>query len=355
MRILALMKYGTRAASTRQRLLQYLPFLERHGIEVEVSPLLDDAHVARIAAGGRSGLGAVTAAYARRLAAIVRMRRFDLIWLHCELLPYLPSPTERLVRFAGRPVLLDYDDAIFHMYDAHPNRLVRAMIGRKFEAVVRSADVVLAGSAYLADYARRFNQAVTLVPTVVDTARYEPVSLSTARVPVVGWMGSPSTWRYVEPLLSTLLPTLARLGVRLRVVGGGPAARGIDGVDAIEWNESTEVMDIQAMDIGLMPLPDAPWARGKCGYKLIQYMACGLPVIASPVGVNVSIVDDGQNGFLARTAADWDRALETLLADRLLRRRMGVEGRQKVIERYSLASQQPVVLAALKDALLLPA
>jgi glycosyltransferase involved in cell wall biosynthesis len=136
------------------------------------------------------------------------------------------------------------------------------------------------------------------------------------------------------------------------VHGAGPAARNIVGIEAREWNEAREVDDLQSMDVGIMPVPDDPWGRGKCGYKLIQYMACGLPAIASPVGVNKVIIDDGVDGFLAQTEADWTAALETLARDAGLRRQMGSIGRQKIVAHYSLQSQQQVVLEAFRKAVL---
>ena len=347
MRVLALMKYGARAASTRQRLLQYQPYLETRGIEIAMSPLLDDAHVARIGRGRRSSPFAISSAYFRRLAMLLRARRFDVIWLHCELLPYMPGWVERLVRLAGRPVVLDYDDAIFHMYDAHRSGLVRRTIGLKFASVVRSADAVMAGNAYLADYAMRFSDAVTIVPTVVDTDAYLPRPESREARPVVGWIGSPSTWRYVAAMLPTILPVIARHGAVFRAVGGGRESEGVAGVEAVEWREDREIAEVQAMDVGIMPLDDQPWAKGKCGYKLIQYMACGSAVIASPVGVNVEIVADGVEGLIAGTAAQWAAALDRLLGDAALRRAMGERGRAKVVSAYSLASQAPRVAAVL--------
>lgn len=349
-RILALMKYGPRAASTRQRLLQYAPALADAGFSVEVSPLFGDAHIERLARGRRSSLPATLGFYLRRLQAVLTARRYDLIWVHCEAFPYLPATFERLIRLSGRPILFDYDDAIFHMYDRHRRPLVRRLLGRKLAPLLRAASVCLCGNVYLRDYAVRYCPNSLIVPTVVDTDRYVPREGPANAKPVVGWIGSPSTWTYVVPLLSILLPLLRARGLRLRVIGAGPGAEGIEGVEALDWDEAREIADIQAMDIGIMPLPDEDWARGKCGYKLIQYMACGLPVIASPVGVNSEIVEAGVNGFLAATPEAWTEALTGLLDDPALRRAMGTRGRERVAARYSLAVQAPRVVDAVKAA-----
>ena len=350
MRVLALMKYGARAASTRQRLVQFEPYLCEHGVTFELSPLLDDDYVARLAEGRSPAAGKIPAAYARRLATLLRSRSYDAIWVHSELFPYLPGLFERLAGFAGRPVIYDCDDAVFHMYDAHRNPLVRWLLGTKLAPLMRRASVCLCGNAYLESYAAQFCRNSLIVPTVVDTDAYVPRAKKGSAPPVVGWIGSPSTWRYVEPLLPAILPRIAAAGGRFRAVGPGPRARGIPGVEAVDWSEDSEIGEVQSFDIGVMPMPDDKWARGKCGYKLIQYMACGLPVIASPVGVNTKIVEDGRNGFLASTEAEWQQALDRLLDDAELRTQFGRTGRERVVERYSLVSQQPRVLAALEAA-----
>lgn len=351
MHLLALAKYGPRAASTRQRLLQYAPFLHRHGVEIELRPLLDDVYLAALMRGAHAGRAHVARAYARRLADLAQVRGHDAVWVQYELLPYLPAIDGLLARLVGRPILYDIDDAIFHMYDAHPSRVVRYLLGSKLRPLMWQAAICLCGNEYLADYVTAAGGRAVVVPTVVDTDHFRPALPRAERPLTVGWIGSPSTWRYVEPLLPTLLPALAQLGARLRVVGAGPAARGIAGIDAVDWDEAHEVAELQAMDIGLMPVPDQPWARGKCGYKLIQYMACGAPGIAAPVGVNSVIVDHGVDGFLARTPAEWVEALALLARDPDLRAQMGEKGRAKVVARYSLQSQQPVVLDACRIAM----
>jgi glycosyltransferase involved in cell wall biosynthesis len=179
----------------------------------------------------------------------------------------------------------------------------------------------------------------------VDTNQYLPLSDPRDSVEpiVVGWIGSPSTWRFVQPLLPLLAELSAKKMIKVRIVGAGSKAdgAGLSGFHFIEWQEANEVRDVQAMDIGIMPLPDELWARGKSGYKLIQYMACGLPVIASPVGVNTEIVQEGVNGFLAGNLDEWKVALMRLIQDQGLRKRMGANGRLCAAELYSLQAHAP--------------
>lgn len=355
MRVLGLAKYGSRAASTRQRLLQYAPHLAERGIGLEIRALLDDDYIERLARGAAQPRSAILKGYVRRVADIVAARRFDVAWVQYETFPYLPGLAERALALAGVPIVYDIDDAIFHLYDRHRSPIVRRMLGKKLAPLLRQASACLCGNAYLQSYASRYCSNSLIVPTVVDTNVYRPVWQNDAQflrraAPVVGWIGSPSTWAYVEPLLPALLTMLARHNVMLRVVGAGPRAHGIAGIDAIDWSEENEVADIQAMDIGIMPLPDEPWARGKCGYKLIQYMACGLPVVASPVGVNCEIVSHGTNGYLVTEPGDWVAALERLISDVVLRRAFGADGAGVVEARYSLRSQQDRVATVLQQA-----
>lgn len=349
MRILALTKYDARAASTRQRLLQFIPYLESHGVHIEVAPLLSDEYLTTFANGGQSGLSSMVRAYFHRLRAILRIRSFDAVWVQYETFPYLPSVFERIVALFGRPIICDYDDAIFHQYNASKNLLVRAILGTKLAPLLRRASLCICGNVYIQKYVNQYCPNTVVIPTIVDTDLYQPLTQNPEVSLTVGWIGSPSTWSYVEPLLHEILPCIAEAGAKFRAVGAGPRALGLPGVEAIDWTEESEVSEVQSFDIGIMPLPDEQWARGKCGYKLIQYMACGIPVIASPVGVNVDIVADGENGFLAQNPHDWRTALNQLLADSPLRQKLGKNGRQRVVDRYSLHSQQRRLLAALSQ------
>lgn len=342
MRVLAFTKYGAQAASTRQRLLQYLPALRDAGIEVEWRALLDDDYVRGLTRGARPAKLAIAGRYADRMRQLFAAGDADLLWIYAELFPYLPGPFERLAFRAGVPVVYDFDDAFFHQYDQAGRPLVRRALAGKLQPLLRGAAISVCGNAYLRDYAGRFSDRTTILPTVVDTDAYVPGPARGAAL-TIGWIGTPSTWAYVQPMLPLLAELAAERDVRVRIVGAGAGAEAdrFAGLDLIDWREETEITEVQRMDIGIMPLPDEGWARGKSGYKLIQYMACGLPVVASPVGVNTEIVVEGETGFLARTPAQWRRALVTLLDDAALRGLMGANGRVRAEERYSLKHCAP--------------
>lgn len=352
MRIAAFTKYDNMAASTRQRLIQYLPHLAAAGIEVDHYPLLPDDYVRGFATGQRYPRASMLRAYTSRFRRLVSGTGADLVWIYAELFPYLPASWEKLAFRGGRPVVYDCDDAFFHIYDTHPNPLVRRMLGRKLEPLLRRAAAASCGNAYLEAYAARFCPNTMLLPTVVDTSVYKPAAAPRPDRPVtIGWIGSPSTWLYVRPILPLLRELVASRGIRVRVVGAGPGAQGdaFPGLDLIEWSEAREVEDVRAMDIGVMPLPDDIWARGKCGYKLVQYMACALPVVASPVGVNCEIVTPGENGFLVTGEAEWRDALLRLIDDAVLRQGLGAAGRRRIEENYSLQVHAPRFVRLLKS------
>jgi len=270
------------------------------------------------------------------------------LWIEYELLPWLPAWAEGLLGGFGLPYLVDYDDAVFHRYDLHRSGLVRTILGKKIDAIMRKATLVTVGNDYLADRAHRAGaKRVEHLPTVVDLKRYHTAPGTGNSVYTIGWIGSPTTAPYLRLVRPALAEVCGKHGGRLVVVGG-PPEMALDGVLTIgrPWSEETEVAEVQRFDVGILPLPDEPWERGKCGYKLIQYMACGRPVVASPVGVNRQIVEQGTNGFLASTISEWIKALGAL-RDSPLRERMGRAGRAKVERNFSVQVTAPRLAALL--------
>jgi len=342
MKITAFTRYSRQAASTRQRLLQYLPALHDAGIEVEHHALLDDDYVQSLATGAGYPRSKIVRAYGDRWKQLRDTAAGDLIWVYVELFPYLPAFADELV-LGGRNVIYDMDDAFFHRYDDSANPLIRGLLGGKHGRLLTSAAACTCGNEYLREFAAQYCPHSIILPTVVDTAAYRPAEGRPANPLVIGWIGSPTTWPNVRPILPLLRELCAGGEVAVRAVGAGSAAEAdrFPGLELVDWSENTEVAEVQRMDIGIMPLVDSPFERGKSGYKLIQYMACGLPAVASPVGVNRTIVTDGGNGFLATTEAEWRQALARLIADRDLRLQMGAKGRALVERSYSLASQAP--------------
>jgi hypothetical protein len=353
MRLTAFTRYGREAAATRQRLLQYIPALEAAGIEVRYAPLLDDDYVRTLARGGTASRMSKVREYGSRLRTLLSGPRSDVVWIYAELFPFLPGWFERLALSRAGAVVYDFDDAFFHNYDSHPNKLVRTFLGSKLQPLLRRAAAACCGNAYLEAYASRFCERTIVLPTVVDTDSYlpRPAPKGPGEPLVIGWIGSPFTWRYLREMMPLLAEFARERAVKVRVVGAGPSAaeEAFPGLELLDWAEESEVADVQGMDIGVMPVPDEIWAKGKSGFKLIQYMACGLPVVASPVGVNREIVEHEKTGLLATGAAEWRDALDLLISDSDLRARMGAAGRTRAEEKYSLRAHAPRLVQLLRD------
>lgn len=348
MKVTLLSKYSRIGASSRLRSLQYLQTLERLGIQVTPYTLFDDNYLKRLYDGRGRSLPSMVCSYLARTRQLRRPEKANLIWIEGEALPYVPYCLERRLMPRGIPYVVDYDDAVFHNYDLSSRRLVRELLGTKIDHVMANAAAVICGNDYLAERAQRAGaRRIERVPTVVDATRYSVANEAksgTVEPPVIGWIGSPSTQRYVLELKPVLEALHREQALRLILVGAqSDLAEQFGELPAtvLPWSEESEAQAVASFDIGIMPLPDGPWERGKCGYKLIQYMAAGKPVVASAVGVNVEIVEGWQSGMLADSQAQWHQALSALLADSDMRVSLGKNGRQAVERHYSLQAQAP--------------
>lgn len=346
-RVLGLSLYGPLAASTRHRLSQFVPELGERGVDVDVMPLLGDDYLRRRFFKGDIGLREVMRGLVGRVAQLCKQGAYDCAWVQGELIPMAPALLETsLLRI---PYVYDFDDAFYLKYQLGRRAALRPVLGKKFERVIARASAVFPGNNTLRSYAEQFNDRCFVVPTVVDHRRYmvRPPRQSGGAFNV-GWIGSPSSIRCLQ-VLATPLASLALEGpVRLSVVGGvAPSIPGVEVVN-IPWSEATEVAEICQFDVGVMPLEDEPWTRGKCAFKLIQYMACGVPVIGSPVGANCDVVTP-DCGFLANTAEDWLAAFRTIRDSIAASDTMGKHGRERVVQDYSLTSQLPIIEAGLRS------
>ena len=322
-------------ASSRVRVLQYVPHLERAGI--------------------RSRVVIYRGSKAARAQALARM-----LWLapqHRVVVvqkAYLPIPAQWLLAACNPRLVFDFDDALYTADPLWPAALARLVsdLGRpRLEHVLARSRLALTASDATAAFAARLCPRVLRIPGPIDTDRYVPAPRATANPErtVVGWIGSPFTTPYVK----TLLPGFAELArrhpqVAIRLIGADRFEVGNLPVTFTPWSLATECAELRSLDIGLMPLPDNEWTRGKGGYKLLQYMAVGIAAVASPVGINREILRDGVNGFWATTEAEWVERLHRLITDRHLREEMGRRGRAIAENEYSFHRSAPVLIAALR-------
>jgi glycosyltransferase involved in cell wall biosynthesis len=296
-----------------------------------------------------AGIGS---AFLRRLSTIRLSKAYDLVYIFREASLLGPAIFERLVHLRHVPFVFDFDDAIFLPYRSPSNGWLSLLkTPGKTGTICRLASQVMVGNSYLAEYARRYNQNVTVIPTTIDTETYRVHPVRNPSPPVIGWTGSYSTVQHLDLLRSTLSELAKRERFRVRIIG--PSDYELEGVDieVVPWRSHTEVQDLAAVDIGIMPLPDNPWSRGKCGCKALQYMGLGIPAVCSPVGMNTDLIRDGENGFLANSAEEWISKLTLLLRSTELRVRLGRAGRKTVEERFSATSQAPRVYQVFSSAI----
>jgi hypothetical protein len=338
-KVLFLTQTGALGPSSRHRVYQLLPLLAARGIEAEVAPAISDELYERIYFRGKNKSAALRAAWQRRRADLARVAEFDVVFVQKGVFPGLYSGFERRIA-AKKPLVFDFDDAIWLPREGG-SRVARALHReRAVQDILRCAAAVIAGNAHLAEYARRFNRNVVMIPTSLDTNRCAP-SPDSARV---GWIGSRTTL----PYLRMLQPVLAKLGVTPRVIAAGdPTTLGFP-VEFRPWKLETESAELAEIGIGIAPLPDSPWERGKCGLKILQYMACGIPVVASPVGVQRMMIQHGTTGFLADGIDDWKTYLHELIATPSLRQRLGAAGRAFARQRYDIQQAAIQVEAVLR-------
>ncbi len=347
MRVLFLSSYAPVTASTRYRVTQYLPYFKRMNIQCTLSTLMGTDFFDRFYEPGRwlYKLSYLTAGSLLQFRSVWRAREFDLVFVQREVLLFGPPLIELLLPVVSRrPMIFDFDDAIFLL-----SSYVNPAYGRlgtwlkwpsKVKAILRWSRHVIACNNFTARFALEHNRHVTVVPTVVDAEQFRPAPHPDRAVPVIGYLGNRGSARYLRMLVPVFEELARRYRFVVKIVGAEEpfTARGVQ-VEELPFDRAREVADFQDMDIGVYPLVDEPWAWGKPGLKLVQYMAVGIPVVASPVGGNLEILREGECGFFARTEAEWVDRLARLLEDRALRRRMGEQGRKLVEERYCVQVQ----------------
>lgn len=355
MRVLALVPsiYDT-SPGQRYRIEQWDRGLKQWGVEITFAAFEDRNLRDVLYTRGqwiKKGLG-ISRAFGRRLSTVGRSKSYDLVYVFREAALFGPSIFERIVHLLKMPLVFDFDDAIFIRYRSPANGWLSLLKAPgKTRAICKLASHVMVGNKYLAEYARMFNSNVTVIPTTIDTNTYQVGTVRETAAPVIGWTGSFSTVQHLDLLRPVLFELAKRERFRLRVIG--PSSYRLEGVDVevIPWRSQTEAQDLAEADIGIMPLPDDPWSRGKCGCKALQYMGLGIPAVCSPVGINADLVCDGENGFLANSAEEWITKLRLLLRSPHLRREIGLAGRKTVEERFSAVSQVPRVHEVFRSAI----
>lgn len=348
MKVLHLTKYSRKGASSRLRSYQYFPFLEENGITITIKPLFDDVYLDSLYNKNKQEPLLVLKYYIQRFLILFSVFKYDKVVIEKELFPYFFSWFETILKCLGVKYIVDYDDAIFHNYDLSSNRFILFFLKNKINNVMKNSQTVIAGNSYLAKRARESGaNNIIVIPTVIDINQYLVKDNYDTNQVVIGWIGTPYTLKYLKQLVPVFEELIKTYNCKIHIIGTKEDLGISRNFVYFNWSEDNEVLLIRNFDIGIMPLDNTPWELGKCSYKLIQYMGCAIPVVASPVGMNVEVVDEKINGFLATTNEQWLQALTTLIENPAIREQYGKKGRQKVEKLYSLEQANPKYLKVL--------
>lgn len=361
MKVLGLASYPVEAAATRYRLYQYVEPLRAHGIELTVSSFMNGAQMSNLYQRGRALYTAagLLRSVTKRLSEVFRTSKFDVLLVQREAMFFGPPFFEMIYQYLGNlPMVLDLDDATYIPYTSP----VYGKLGSslkffgKTDKLIRRSRAVVCGNRFIAEYVDALGATTAVIPTVVDLNLFRPVEKASG-IPVIGWVGTHSTF----PFLETLFPVLSRLASKyeflLKIVGAGLDDIKVNGVDVVStrWELGKEVADFQSIDIGLYPLTQTgivsnDWLMGKSGFKAIQYLAIGIPFVMTPVGVCSELAIPGETHFNAATEGEWYASLEYLLANAAQRRTMGAKGREFAEENYDMNDQAENLATVLRDA-----
>jgi|HubBroStandDraft_6_1064221.scaffolds.fasta_scaffold01687_10 glycosyltransferase involved in cell wall biosynthesis len=345
-RVLFLVAHPIEDAGCRYRVYQFLPYLENAGYECVVAPFSTANLFRALRRRGHFSSKILHTVYCsiRRFLQLAGVGQFDLVVIHREVFPFFAPALEKAVLRRSRKVMFSFDDAIYAGHHDvgtlnHPF-LYRLKYGRGIDEILGRCVHVVAGNRILGDYARRVNPRVTVIPTVVDCNYYryqEPQAKNDVRI-TVGWMGSRSTVSYLQFVESTLKGIARRYPgrVQFRFFGHPDYKPDLPASISLPFQLGSEIADLHSLDVGIMPMPDTDWTRGKCAFKAIQYMATGAVAVASPVGVTTDLIKHSYNGLLASSVDEWFQSLSTLVEDPELRRRLSLRARRTIEDSYSL-------------------
>lgn len=344
-----------RSPGQRFRFEQYLEYLGANGFEYYQSVLLNQKDDRIFYSKGHllQKIFILVKCFFIRLKDIFRAKRYDIIFIYRDAYFFGGIFFEKLLKLSNAKIIMDFDDSIWINDVSDANKNFAWLKGsNKTPKIIRLSDLVIVGNEYLAGYAKKYNDNVLIIPTTIDTKEYQPLKIKKEKYPVcIGWSGSITTIKHFEFALPFLKELKKLYGdkIHIKVIGDGNYRNKDLDIIGQPWKKETEINDLLDIDIGIMPLPDDEWAKGKCGLKGLQYMALEIPTIMSPVGVNTDIIEQGKNGFLAKEHTEWIACLSKLIDNVELRKQIGLEARKTVEEKYSCNSQKDLYLKTFKN------
>ncbi len=334
-----------RSPSQRFRFEQYIDFLKQNGFESDFSFLLSEKD---------DQLFYKTGNYFKKLKIVLRSRRkrkldlkkinqYDIVFIQREGFMTGSIFFEKNLRKLNKKIIFDFDDSIWLENVSAANRRFNWLKdSSKTSKIIQLSNFIIAGNGYLAEYAKKFNSNVTIIPTTIDTTEYTRIKNKSSHKITIGWSGSITTiqhFKYALPFLKQL-KNIYGDKIEIKLIGDENYRNSELNIKGLAWNKENEIDELSSFDIGIMPLPNDEWAKGKCGLKGLQYMALQIPTIMSPVGVNTSIINDGVNGFLASSTNEWVDKISALINSNELRKKIGENARKTVVEFYSVESQK---------------
>jgi glycosyltransferase involved in cell wall biosynthesis len=331
--------------SQRFRFEQYFETLKKHNIPYKSQSFFDEATWVILYKEGHilQKVRGVCKGYLRRIFVLFKLISCTHVFIHRELAPWGPPVFEWIIaKILRKKIVYDFDDALW-LTDLNANEHLKIWLKNpgKTANIIKWSWRVSAGNQYLCDYARRYNKDVILNPTTIDTEHLHNQLKNQETIPVVvGWTGSHSTLKYLEPLVPVIAKLEQELAFEFLVICNKKPQWPLRSLRFLPWKKETEREDLLKMHFGLMPLPDDEWAKGKCGFKALQYMALGMPALVSPVGVNTEIVLHGEDGFVCTTTEDWELYIRMLIQNTRLRHRMGDKARYKIEQQFSVRSNE---------------
>ncbi len=345
MKILFWIPYPSEGASNRYRVEQYLPYLKEAGVDYFISPfwskngfmvLYKPGHFCRKIFFFIRG-----ALY--RIFDILQIYQYDAVFIHRESFPIGGAFFETILCKLKKPFIFDFDDAIFLPASSANNSFIdRFRTPDRVANIIRMSRHVIAGNQYLADFALKYNRNVSELPTPVETGICLPDNVRACNEVVIGWIGSITTSKFLETIKKVIISLSKKFkNVKFKIVGGDFCINDLQNIVYKQWRLKEEIEDLSSFDIGIMPMPDTEWTRGKCGFKAILYMSMGIPSVVSDVGMNREIIIDGQNGFLAKNEDDWFNKLSDLIRSRELRDKIGKSGKETIEQKYSVKVNAP--------------
>ena len=350
MKILFIAPYPAgESPSQRYRMEHYLPAIKDHSISFSYKTFIGESTWKVLFQRGHSvkKIGGFVLGFLKRGLQIFSLWKYDYIYIHREATPVGPPFFEWIAaKIFKRKIIYDFDDAIWIPFSSENNKLASRLKNfGKVAKICRWSYKVSVGNEFLADFARKYNSNVIIVPTVVNTSDvHNKLQDQHTSKPSIGWTGTFSTLKYLDMILPVLQELQQQYTFDFIVIADKDPKLPLKHYRFIKWSRSNEAKDLLQFHIGLMPLYDDEISKGKCGFKAIQYMSLGIPAIVSPVGINSLIVDDGVSGFICVNLSDWKNKIETLLNNSMLRISMGSAARTKIEKKYSVTSSTQLFL-----------